>query len=570
MMVLLMPLMVMVQSDATEVERLLAAARAARNQSRWVESIAVYDQLLRLDKGHEAALFERAQTLGWSKRYEASIEAWRDFGERFPARKEEADENLAKVASWGRHFEIALKTMAPYVEQGKRWAVLDSAKYMSWDGRYREALARCDAWLENQPKDAEALLLKARVLSWDGRLGRAEESYSELLDYRPDLHDARMGLAQISVWSGRPERAREIYEKLPTDVSQTPEAKLLDGQIALAEGRRMAGRKILKPLAAAGSAVEHDASDLLRGLAEQKGFSLEVGQIKTDTSEDLIMREDYARLKVPMGNGNLGFNYVKSYSEFMEREAEPYALSLSAAYPLGPLSLYAEGGRIEKLPALVDGKSDEKPAGFHRVGLDWRALSWLRLSVEQGRTLVLLTPQAVDKRVGLASVDATLLISGLTDTLRLQAGQASLSAGNKRQTWSASYEHRWRISPFYLTTGITGRSLSFDKTLPLGFWNPEQYRFYGLTGGLSYEKGRFFAAAEGRWGRQWVEQEDPTNAWGYGVNVSWGIGRTPFTLMAGWSESTSMLNAYSVIAPDKYKEQTLRWGLRIAGPSGWK
>lgn len=541
-----------------EMGQLLSQAREARNQSHWDEAIRGYDAVLAKDPWHETALFERAQTLGWAKRYTDCIAGWRLFRERAPWRAREADQNLAMMASWGRVFDVALTTLEPYVKQGERWAVLDSAKYLSWAGRYRESLARTSTWAAAHPEDQEALLMHARSLSWDGRLKEAHAAFERLVTRFPELADARMGLAQVSLWSGRVEEARKAWDQMPKDSRETPEGRLLDGQIQLAEGRRRSALLQLRPLAQLGSSVQQDAEDLIRASAEANGPTVEIGQTRTLTSEPLRMLDSSLRARLPLGDGSLGLSQVLHHSELSGAKSDAHETAANLAYPLGPLRLSADLGRITGLGG--------DPAGFFRLGASWRMGHGAELSLVQARSVVVLTPQAVTQRIGIQSTDLAFSWTGFTDVLQLQGGTASVSAGNRRTTWSAAYEHRWRISPVTLSAGLTSRALGYSETLPLGFWNPGRYRFHGATGGATFERGRFAFSVDGRWGKQVTDQQAWTTGKGYGANLSWGMGRSPVTLLLGWSNSTSGLITLSVSDPSTYREQSFRWGLRVAGP----
>lgn len=540
-----------------EMGLLLQKARAARNAASWDEALKAYDAMLAKDDWHETALFERAQTLGWAGRTDASLAAWKLFRERCPRRAAEADDNLAKVASWGRRFDVALETLDPYVRQGQRSAVLDSAKYLSWAGRYRESLARLDGWLKTHPDDAEALTLRARVLSWDGQLDAARDAFGQVLARNPDTSDARMGLAQIAAWTGQGAEARRQFEALPPEARATPEARLLDAQIALAEGRRRTAVAQLRPLAQAQGPVQKDAQLLLRAAAEAQGPSLEAGLIRTDTSEDLRIEDAYVRVRLPLGDGSFGFGGVRHLSTFTGLRTTPTETQASLAYPLGPVSFTAEAGRLSD----VGGEA----ATSHRLALAWRASRWFALGLSQGRSVVTLTPQAVALRVGIQTWEVDLTLGGMPDTFRLSYGKGRVSAGNTRTSWVAGYDHRWRLSPFTVSAGVQSRGLDYSESLGLGFFNPTRYRFHAVVLGVGFERGRFALDAEARGGRQVVNQQDWATAWGYGLNLSWGLGQSPFTLLAGWGEAVAGLPVLNPLAPDQYREHTLRFALRVTG-----
>jgi hypothetical protein len=204
-------------------------------------------------------------------------------------------------------------------------------------------------------------------------------------------------------------------------------------------------------------------------------------------------------------------------------------------------------------------------ASFHWLNVSRRLGHGMELSVGQSRSLVVITPEATDNRINRDGYDAGFSWTGFADSVNLRAGMGDLSAGNQEKNWSAAYEHRWRVSPFTLGAGLTTRGLAYSETLPLGFWNPESYVFHGLTGSAVYTKDRLYLAANAMWGRQSVDHDPWTDGWGYGVDFSWGLGQSPFTLVGGWSASTSGQNAATAFEPESYREHTFYLGLRAAG-----
>jgi tetratricopeptide (TPR) repeat protein len=325
-----------------EMGALLLRARTTRNASKWEESIQAYDAMLLKDPFHETALVERATTLSWAKRYDESIAAWRVVKEKVPNRSREAEDNIAKVAAWSRQFALALETLAPYVREGQRQAVLDSATYLSWDRRYPESLERIGGWLKAHPDDTDALLIQARILSWSGQLAASRSAYERLLKLHPGHPDALGGLARVSVWSGDAAGARVYVDQLPAEELKKPENQTLLAQVELAEGHRSRAKARLRPLAAVGSSVRADAEELLRAAAQAQGPSAELFQARTDSNEGLTFQDTGALARVPLGDGSLELGGLRHRSEFNGLESTVNETSLGLAYPLG--SVRVSGG----------------------------------------------------------------------------------------------------------------------------------------------------------------------------------------------------------------------------------
>jgi hypothetical protein len=283
----------------------------------------------------------------------------------------------------------------------------------------------------------------------------------------------------------------------------------------------------------------------------------ELGASRTDSSDGLRLEDTYARIRLPLRNGHLGMGWIRHGSRLSSSEAAPGEVSVSLAQSFGFWRTSAELGRTSGLGGAS--------AGFHRLSVTRRLARGLEVSLGQYRSLVLSTPVAVSHRTALQGFTTGFAWEGFTDSVNLQMGLATLSAGNRQRSWGAAYQHRWRISPFTVGLGVASRGLSHSESLPLGFWNPERFRFHGFTGSASYERDRFSLSADTQWGRQSVDQGGWTAAWGYGLDLRWGLGRSPFTLLAGWSASTSGIHAASAFEPRHYREHTLRIGIRATG-----
>lgn len=438
-------------------------------------------------------------------------------------------------------------------------ALFERAQTLAWAGRHGASLEAWRLFRKHYPGRAlEADLNTARVLSWAGRLSESREAYRALLSAHPGHPEGLSGLARVSIWIGDPGEARRLVDQLPADALKQPDNQVLLAQVELAEGRRREAKARLRPLAAQDGPARRDAQGLLRAAAEAQGPSLEVSHSRTESNEGLVSEDPGLQVRLPLGDGSLDLGGVRHQTSFLGEERSLTEASLGLTYPLGPVRFAAGASRLSDLGGA--------PATGHQLGLGWRIAKGISLNLSTGRSWAYFTPKAVDARVSFLTYDGALAFFSPTQTLRLSTGRADLSAGTTRKTWLGTYEYRWRLAPVTLSLGAVTRGMDYSKTLNLGFFNPERYRFNGLTGGIGVEEGGFSASLLARRGRQVVNQQPTKTAWGYDGDLAWRPEGSPITFFAAWSEGFAGLPIVDPTAADQYKEHTLRLGLRVTGP----
>ena len=544
---------------------LLDRARKAREAGHLAEAIQAYDAMLAQVPDHETALLERAETLGWAGRYAEAAAGFASFRKAFPARAFTADLGLARLAAWQDRTSEALALLDPWVKQERRQAMLDAATYLSWGGRLPESLALVRRWRLAHPDDREALLLEARVLSWAGRNAEAREAYGRILAQAPGDREALAGLARLSMWEGDTAGARRILDRMPAGALAHPESQLLLAQVEAAEGHTRAARHRADTLAQGGPA-QRDAGELRDDLARAKGPWVEFSADRTDTSEGLRTENPALRARVPLGDGALDLGLASRRSDFQGDLRQPSEASLGLSYPLG--------ARVNVTGALRRiSDSGGGPAWGYTLGLGVTPLPGLDLSLSRERSLALFTPQAATLRTAFVSTD-------LGATWRFGQGRHALSAGlgqadvtssaldltSTRRSHLASYEYRFPVTALDLRGGLMIRGFGYDRTLPLGFFNPERYRWGGLFGSAAWKRGRTFELGLGaQAGNQTVNGGTGQFTWSYRLGARWSPRAWPADLSAWWAQSAAGLPVTTPVDPSAYREHTLGFSLRIRG-----
>lgn len=552
--VLFVPTLVLAQED---LGALLGRARTARDQGRMAEAVQAYDAMLAQVPAHETALLERAQTLSWMGRYPEALSGYRAFKEHFPAQALKADLRTAQVLAWSDDTGAALDVLAPWVKEGQAQAVLDDATYRAWRGELRGSLSRLEEWLKLHPGDREAMLAKARFRSWTGQLKVARREYEEVLVEHPGDGEALLGLARLALWVGDPAEARARLEHTTPETRRSPDGQMLEAQCRAAEGRRRASAAILKELAAGGPS-QRDARDALEEQVSTHGPWAELRYSRTDTSEGLMSDLPMLRARIPVLEGHAQVELGRWRSSLLGQERQSTVLGASVAQALGSRLTVSAGIQ----------RNTGAPGMGWNAGAGAKLLPGLRLQLDFARSLLDFTPTAVDHRGSILTADLGLSWSpgdGL-DVFSLGGGVGSLSAGSHRLSGYAGYERRVPLSWVELRAGAVGRIFGYSETLSLGFFNPERFRYVGLTAAATFKRARqLLIGVDLRGGVQRVNDDPAQFAWGYGLSAEWLLLEGRLALFGSWSHSIAGLPVTQPADPEHYREHTFVVGVRGRG-----
>ncbi len=540
---------------------LLDQARELRAQKKWAEAEAVYSRMLAIWKDHQMALFDRAQTLSWMKRFEEAIRDFQRHREVYPERAADSEPALAKVTAWAKRFREAVDILAPYVARGDRTATLDMATFLSWDGQHGKSLALTEGWLKGHPGDRDFLILRGRVLGWKGDHARARGAYQEVLSKAPGDREALLGLAQLDLWAGDPEGAAGRVAALPPEEAKGAEAELMGSQIDQRQGRLRQSRA--RALALGGNPeIQEDVQSRLRDLTEAQGPWVEVSRTRTDSNEGLRTDNRHLEAALPFFDGSvrLGgtFNHLEQGGQ---PERSPQEWSLGLIHPLGPrLSASAQAGRVDDVGGAA--------ASSHALALGFRLAPGLNLSLYQTYQPNLATPRATEFRTATRTwgLGGSWVFNQTLDHLNLSVERAFLSAGAAKTGLQAAGGHRVPFEHGEWRAGLATRLFDQDRSLNLGFFNPERYRYYGVTAGVSLRREERWECTLDAWGgSQAVNRASSQFSWGYTLAGTWSFPRTPLSLFAAWSQSVAGLPVAATDDPSSYRDHTLRLGLRLRG-----
>ena len=548
-------------APAPDATALLKQARELRSQKRLPEAVAVYTRMLELWKDQPDALLERARTLSWMKRFDDAIRDLKRHREVHPELAAESEPVLARVTAWSGQFKEAVRILQPYVARGDRQATLDTATYLSWDGHLNQSLALTDAWLKSHPADRDFFILRGRVLGWRGRHAQARQAYQEALRQAPGDREALLGLAQLDLWAGDPETADRRLASLGPEDAKSPEAELMRAQVDQRMGHLRKARTRTEALLDQPD-LREDAQARLRGLADAQGPWLELSQTRTDSNEGLRAQTQRVDAAVRFFDGSLRIGGAFDLlSQSGQSERKPQEWSVGLTQPLGSrFTASAQVGRVDDVGG--------EPAGFHSLALGWRAAPGLNLVLSHTFAPNLATPMAVDLRTYTRAwgLGGNWVFNQTLDHLALSVERAFLSPGAARTGFRAEAGHRFPFEGGEWRAGLSSRFIDQDRSLRIGFFNPQRYRYYGAIAGASLRQEERWELALDAWGgSQTVNQTSSQFTWGYTLAGTWTPGGSAVSLFASWGQSVAGLPIADPTDPTSYRDHTLRFGMRIRG-----
>lgn len=553
----LLLLLCSLMTASEDLGTLLSRARTARDAGQYEAALTAYGAMLDQVPDHETALLERSQTLAWAGRYGEALEGLRTFKARYPQRALDADLRTAQVLAWSGAYDPALELLEPWLRREDRQATLDSATYLAWSGRLDQGLERLEDWLQRHPGDLRASLDRARYLGWAGRLEAAYEAYTAILHVEPKEASARLGLAQVALWQGRPDSADAHWESLDDEGRRSPEAQLLKARIEIAMGRPREARARLEALPAGGQA-SREADELRVELTETQGPWQTLTHTRTDTSEGLRTEEKGLRLRFPLFEGSVDLGGSRYAASFQGVDATSNRLDLRMAQPVG--------SRL-RLGAGLEHWSDfgGKASTGHALSLGLRAAPELDLRLGWTRTLFTYTPTAMRRRGAISTVEAgaAWTFGDGKDTVEGAIARGTTTAGTTRRSQLVSYQHRFTTSVGALSLGGLYRRFGYSSTEALGFFNPEDYRWWGMTAGYTYRLGRRFSfGVDARSGWQNVDHGERNATWAYTASLQWTPAGGPWSLSASWSDMRAGLPVTDPSDLHHYGEHTLTFGVK--------
>lgn len=397
-------------------------------------------------------------------------------------------EAQAQLANWAGDNDMARATYEHLLglDPQRRELLLSIAKVKSWQGELDAAVVDFQNYLAASPEDADALIAYARTESWRGDYAAAMGALERYLGQRgaDDLYLQEK--ARVLAWAEKSEQALALVEPF---AAASPE----DYQINFTQ--TLALRKMRRPE----EAIER--LEVVERLEPERDETLDLGRSTRMplrsrvslapgyyTDEDI----DIAGLVVQGSwrpTPRSDFNLRWRESRYSADESSAYApvgggtdidernLSVGFSYLLSPAWLL--GGRVGREDAEEGGQFTTYE-GF----LDWRPNADFSARFGAERELFGVSPRAVSLGIERDTLRVRAIWSpGLRDLFDVEWVLDDLSDGNRRRSLLAGWRHTTlRTQRYNLDLGATAWWMGYDEDLSNGYYDPERYELYLLTG----------------------------------------------------------------------------------------
>jgi hypothetical protein len=446
------------------------------------------------------------------------------------------------------------------------------------------ALLAAPAMAAAQTPAEQSLDAQARALMWAGDANAATHMMREYVANHPEDQAATLDLARYLTWAGDYAGAKRVLDANPAAMQSTEGQTVLAAVLAWAGRIREAQAANAAPLAAESDGLlpNYTQAIALRQSARPRAALPYVEAVKRakPDSKDAIELERAVRIHTDSFIA-LDYQYasdsddlVRSQpglrAEFGQGEALRWTLELGRWDHRSPLSspfASVAGGRsIDETRGLFGVRYAPSPytelsiAAGHssidgdglmlwRLGLDHRFSDSFRLDLQADQDRVAASPRSISlglDRTGIAG--HAHWTPGFNWTGDLWLRHDDYSDNNGSVEWNASLRHAVVRKPHVmLDLGATVQHLSFDGNPGNGYYAPDNYRRYALTGfsyiGISDNVGLSLQAGLGRQRDEtftsWRRANDIGAQLVFGILSPWQLG-----LNAGYSERVQNTGAY--------------------------
>jgi tetratricopeptide (TPR) repeat protein len=493
----------------------------AEMRGEWREAIGIYREAIRLEPDRSDLWIRIAEIeahLGNSSEAAAALE------EAAKLRPDDPDifYDLSAAYSVANQPEEAFKAIGRAVEldPDNIEYLQDYAQVANWVDKPDVAAQTYQKIIELLPEDDSVLLGYAQSHAWSGRLDRSAAAYKKYLERNPDAPEVYIEYAQVETWRGNYPEALNILERYHARYGESEEYLLQKATVLGWARRPTPALEILSSLLE--SNPGHYYMNYARTIAlhhdNRPIEAIESLEKVTELNPDSEETDDLRRFILTPLRSNIAFGaHFYSDSDDLDR----WTNTVVGTYWLDPLTSFQGGASVTYLHAdegsgleELDGGEDNRHTSgwlgaFRRLnpnlsfdgyagaaeaesdshfiyglGLDYQPLDTLALRVERAYGYYVVSPRTIDLgiRQGANRAEAVWepnLLYTVVGTL------AYSDFSDDNEMWEAVFAPRrafLRTEKFNLDLGVRGQWFGFDDQLDNGYYDPEFYQSYGVTG----------------------------------------------------------------------------------------
>jgi len=427
---------------------------AAYSESNLPEpAFAAVSRSVELEPDNIAYLKAYAALANWTGRSDLAAVAYEQMLQVLPE-DDEALLNYARSSSWSGHTDAAAIAYDQYLTEhpGEKEIYIEQAKVESWRGNYAASLGLLERYRETFGESDDYLHDKARVLAWANRPTEAMEILTQLLEKNADDYDLIYTQTIAFHNDDRPSEKLGALEKLAGLQPDSRDTHDIDRFVTTH----------LRPDVTFAGSVYTDSDDLDRyrgsvvaGCSPKPEIRVEVG-IETD------------HLEADRGSG------------FETRDGDK-----NADHTRGWIGIDAIINPRISVDGYIGAADAEGDGRFiFGAGVDYRPFDNLRLRAETDYGFYVVSPRTVD--LGIRRSSSHLQVDWEPDLLHVvfvDLGYNDLSDDN--ESWEAALAPRRRVlrrEKINLDIGLRGTWSGFDEQLDNGYYDPDFYQSYMVTG----------------------------------------------------------------------------------------
>ena len=387
----------------------------------------------------------------------------------------------ARQLSWAGRYDDALRRYqrALSIDPHDRFALVERAKVLSWAGRYQQAASAFRDLLQEDAGDVEARLGLARVLSWSGQQADARREYRQVLAAHPDDGDALLGVAQTYAWSGELAPARDAYQQAAAKLADPLPAQVGLAYLDLWEGRLGRAEAEARSLSAS-HPRNADVADLQRAIHRARRPWVAADGSQLDDTDHNLLTVSRLETGVRLGGGwDAGLHYAHYDVSTAGQTGTINSVQATAGWTPRPghhLDAMVGADRLESSQTPSDVVTDW---GLnYRLPLTGSWQGWAGVRREPYRYSVPL----IDNRIVVDSLAVGASGSVLGPWFVSVEGNGwDVSDGNRRLAADAAARYRATLGRQHLEAGAVYHWLDWRQDVNHGYFDPQNFHAAGLT-----------------------------------------------------------------------------------------
>lgn len=414
-----------------------------------------------------------------------SAETAESAKERALQHKKRGDEFRSRddIAHAGEEYGKALSLYRGFSVEDR----FTMARYLSWSGRFDEAIRELNAILSEDPGNANARIHLARCLAWKGDLRGSLAESSKVLAGSPDNKDALLVRANALKWSGNPNAGISIYKGL-LERGEDFDTRLGLSQAYLSTGYVRGARDGAGRLSPEYPYQEKERKNLNAEIGKATRPTLGAGYTYYSDSDD--NRLDRYSLSAGFWTGywkwSLGYLYTDATDP--SRSASDHDLTLSV--DSRPMEWLGVGGT-----AGINRTANDNSGSYFVGGVraDAKVFDG-RIGASVARKVFADTAELIENGIRFTEI-ASFVEYPLPHRFAFRASYASrdYSDDNRSDDWQGSIRHRFNFRNPSVAAGYRIRYLDFRRESGSGYFDPAGYLSHRVELSLDCEKGRGYA-----------------------------------------------------------------------------